>query len=370
VTRVLLAAVLAAAAAAGLLLVVTGGDDPGNGGRAAAVDERAPAGDGPAPPSVFVAPDGADDGDCTRAAPCRSLHRAYEEADPGDTVEVAGGRYPSQIIEAKPEMAPPHVLIREAPGERAILGDREATNACIGFEGSRFVTVEGFETPYTTVGGMRHQCGVTIGRGGARNVTLKDVDAGMIWVGADDVKVLGGDFGPAIDEVTKIEFGTGHQPRDVLIDGVVIHDQRSYRRHPECIALWGGRRVTIRDSHLYNCGTFHIFLVANQNTIADVLIEGNRFTQPDASLPTSNTIKVGDHGGVLENVVLRGNRVLHDEVYVLQGYGEGGKGDVRVVDNEVVEPIELGGGQDCMTDATHRPMPGVQYTCRGNRIAG
>jgi hypothetical protein len=322
-----------------------------------------------APPSVFVAVDGSDAGPCSRAAPCQSLERAYRVAAPGQTVEVAGGRYPSQMLRAKPGMAAPHVLIREAPGAQVVIGDAGETTECIGFEGAQYVTLEGFETPYTTVGGMSHQCGVSIGRDDAHHVTLVNLDVGMLWVGADHVQVLGGDYGPGIDENTKIEWGSGHEPRDVLIDGAVIHDQRTYLQHPECVALWGGTRVTIRNSWLYNCGTFHIFLVANgSNAISDVLIEGNTFTQPDPSVHTSNTIKVGDHGGVLNDIVIRGNRVPHDELYVLQGYGEGGTGDVHVLDNQVSEPIELGGGQDCMVDATYRPKPGVTYECRGNRI--
>ncbi len=322
-----------------------------------------------APPSVFVAAGGSDAAACTREAPCASFDRAYRVAKPGETVEVAGGRYPSQTINAKPGMAAPYVVFLEAPGERVIVGDEGETVECLEFEGAQYVTLEGFETPYTTVGGMLHQCGVSIGRSNAHHVTLVNIDAGMIWVGADNVQVLGGDYGPGIDENTKIEFATGHEPRDILIDGAVIHDQRSYQQHPECIALWGGTRVTIRNSHLYNCGVFHIFLVANGDyTISDVLIEGNTFTQPDSSVPTSSTVKVGDKGGVLRNIVLRGNHVPHDELYVLQGFGGGGTGDVHLIDNRVGEPIELGGGHNCMVNATYQPKAGVTYECRGNRL--
>jgi hypothetical protein len=317
---------------------------------------------------VFVAAFGSDANGCSAVAPCASFDRAFQVAKPGETVEVAGGSYPSQTIFAKAGMGPPHVVFKEAPGARVVLGDAGATVECIEFEGAQYVTLEGFETPYTTVGGMQHQCGVTIGRSDAHHVTLVNVDAGMVWIGADDVQLLGGDYGPGIDENTKIQFGSGHEPRVVLIDGAVIHDQRSYQDHPECIALWGGTRVTIRNSWLYNCGVFHIFLVANENTISDVLIEGNTFTQPDSSVPTSNTIKVGDHGGVLKNIVLRGNRVPHDEIYVLQGFGDGGTGDVHVIGNEVSEAVELGSGQNCMVDATYTPKPGVTYACRGNRL--
>ena len=58
------------------------------------------------------------------------------------------------------------------------------------FEGARYVTIRGFKTPYTRVGGLRHQCGVTIGRSNAHHVTLRNIDAGMIWFGADHVRGL------------------------------------------------------------------------------------------------------------------------------------------------------------------------------------
>jgi hypothetical protein len=334
-----------------------------------ATDACSSTGSPSAPPTVFVAPTGSDGSPCTKTAPCKSLDRAYHVAAPGETVEVAGGSYPSQTINAKAGAAPPHVLLRETPGARVVLGDEGATVGCLEFEGAQYVTVKGFETSYTTVGGQRHQCGVTIGRSDAHHVTLEDIDAGMIWFGADDVTVLGGDFGPGIDENTKIEFGTGHAPRNILIDGAVVHDQRRHQDHPECVALWGGSGITIRNSLFYNCEVFHLWIVANNETISDVLIEGNTFTQPDARLGIASTIKVGDHGGVLENVVLRGNRVLVDELYVLQGYGDGGVGDVHVLDNHVKEAIALGSGQSCMVDATYNPRPGVIYECRGNRLA-
>jgi hypothetical protein len=160
-----------------------------------------------------------------------------------------------------------------------------------------------------------------------------DVDAGMIWFGADDVTVLGGDFGPGIDENTKIEFATGHPPRNILIDGAVIHDTRIDDDHQECVALWGGSGVTIRNTHIYNCAVFHIWIDAEAgDTIRDVLIEGNLFTQPGPNPPSiGSTVKVGDHGGTLENIVLRGNRVLVDELFVVLGYDDGGSGDVHSV---------------------------------------
>jgi hypothetical protein len=319
-----------------------------------------------APRTLYVATDGSNAGPCTRPRPCRTFSRGYRLARPGDTVEVAAGEYPSQTIHGKGGARRPSVVIRKAPGARVVVGDEGATVECIEFEGAQYVTIRGFRTPYTRVGGLRHQCGVTIGRSNAHHVTLRNIDAGMIWFGADHVRVYGGDFGPGIDENTKIQYATDHPPHDILIDGAVIHHGLSHVQHPECVALWGGKRITIRNTLFYNCETFHLWIVANESTISDVLIEGNTFRQPNGSIHISNTIKVGDHGGVLDNIVLRRNRVIADELYVLQGYGDGGTGDIAIKGNRVREPIELGSGQNCMRDRTYRPRPGVVYRCKRN----
>ncbi|HEY7562164.1 MAG TPA: hypothetical protein VH650_08320 [Gaiellaceae bacterium] len=316
-----------------------------------------------------MSPTGSDAALCIEAAPCKSFNRAYQIARPGDVVDVAAGSYPSQILYRKANAGPPHVVIRPELGARVVVGDDGATVGCMGFEGATYVTVVGMETAYTTVGGRRHQCGISVGRGRAHDVTLVDIDAGMIWFGADDVTVRGGDFGPSVDENMKIEYGTGHAPRNITIDGAVVHDARSYEQHQECLALWGGRAITIRNSTFSNCETFHIWLEAAGGVISDVLIEGNTFTQPDSSLGIASTIKLGDHGGELRDVVLRNNRILVDDLYVYQGYGErDSTGSITIEDNEVANPISLESGDDCMADATYTPKPGVVYTCRGNRL--
>jgi hypothetical protein len=332
----------------------------------------------PCPPPVFegsgdlfVAPGGSNSSPCTQAAPCRSFDRAYQLAAPGDVVEVAGGRYRSQIFGPKPGTAAPDVRIVASAGQRVVVGDLGAEDGCLGFEGATYVSVDGVETSYTRVAGRLHQCGVSVGREHSHHVTLKDVDAGMIWVGADDVTVLGGDFGPAIDENTKIEWGSGHAPRNILIDGAVIHDARMVRQHQECLALWGGLDVTVRNTHFYNCAVFHVWINGSAGDVLEnITLEGNLFTQPGPNPPPiSSTIKVGDHGETLKNVVIRGNAVLADDIYVPIGYG-GGKGDVHLFDNEVIEGISLGGGQSCMRDAAYTPKPGVLYECGGNRLVG
>ncbi len=326
------------------------------------------------PADLFVSPSGADAGTCTEATPCRSFDRAYQVARPGDVVEVADGSYPSQTIAAKAEAGPKYVVIREAAGGRAIVGDRGATENCIAFEGAAYVLVAGFETPYVRVQGNPSQCGVSVGREGAHHVILLDLDVGGVWVGADDVRVFDSDIGPNVNEggtPTAISGDETDDSQRVLFEGNDFHDYTSVGdNHQQCFAAWSGRRITLRDNHFYNCETFHLWLVAESGyEISDYLIEGNTFTQPDSSIAISSTIKLGDHGGALENIVLQDNRVLTDELYVVQGHDEGGTGDIRILDNRVREGISLGGGQDCMGEATYDDA-GVVLECGGNRLVG
>lgn len=327
------------------------------------------------PADLFVSPSGSDDRACTKSAPCRSFDRAYQVARPGDVIEVAGGSYPSQTFTAKNGARRPFVVVREAVGERAIVGDRGATDNCIAFEGASYVLVAGFETPYVRVQGQPSQCGVSVGREGAHHLILLDLDVGGVWIGADDVRVIDSDIGPNVNQGGTPTAISGDETDDserILFEGNDFHDYTSVDDyHQQCFAAWSGRRITLRDNHFYNCETFHIWLVAeNGQTIADYLIEGNTFTQPDASIPISSTVKVGDHGGVLKHIVLRGNRVLTDEMYVLQGYDEGGRGGISIVDNKTTEPISLGTRENCMGDATYAPRPRLTYACRGNTLAG
>src|SRR4051794_36190345 len=51
-------------------------------------------------PQLYVAPGGADGGDCSAAEPCRQLERADALAVPGTTVNVAPGKYAPATLRA------------------------------------------------------------------------------------------------------------------------------------------------------------------------------------------------------------------------------------------------------------------------------
>jgi hypothetical protein len=271
---------------------------------------------------------------CTAAAPCGSFDVAYKKAAPGDVVEVANGNYASQTLTAKAGATAPNVVIR-GMGSSVVLGPTTQTKTqdCLGFSGASYVTVENVHTASTSIVNQQtdlyplnpvpHQCGVSVGRGGAHHITLKDVDAGKIWIAANDVQVIGGDYGPTGGVVSKLSETTNtsapqgtNQPTNVTIDGARFHDfRRTDEDHMECMFVAGAENATIRNSSFENCSVFHIYLssswAATQRT---GLIEGNTFTCGDQA--QSNAVKFSQHSVTFVDWTVRGNTFNCQETFV------------------------------------------------------
>jgi Right handed beta helix region len=208
------------------------------------------------------------------------------------------------------------------------------------------VTVEGMRmADLKPLGGFDRQGGVCICRG-SYDVTFRDLDAGYLYIAGDRATVLGGDYGPITEFVSKIEYGDDGPPQDVLIDGATFHDHRSFESHSECIAAYSGERVTIRRSRFDNCEPFGIFLSPSANEVATgYTIENNVFTNT-GHVPMSAHIKAGAEDGsdcsgltvrfntfFEDNVIseCRGEDIRwHSNVFELGGCGEVGRFDHNV----------------------------------------
>jgi Right handed beta helix region len=300
--------------------------------------------------TLYVAPAGDDDGDCRApASACRSFDRAYQVAALGDTVEVAAGRYESQpIFEVEgrtDEKDRPDVTFRPAQGAAVTLECWDDGSNCLAVE-AHHVTVEGMRmADLKPLGGLARQGGVCICRG-SYDVTFRSVDAGYLYIAGDRASVLGGDFGPITEFVSKIEYGDDGPPRDVLIDGAHFHDHRAHESHSECIAAYSGENVTIRNSTFDNCEPFGIFLSPSAGEVATgYTIENNVFTNT-GGVPMSAHIKAGAEDGsdcsrltvrfntfIDDNVIseCRGKDIRwHSNVFELGGCGEVGRFDHNV----------------------------------------
>jgi hypothetical protein len=269
--------------------------------------------------TLYVAPSGDDERDCrTRDAACLSFDRAYQAADLGDTVEVAAGKYGFQPIwemEGRTDARDrPDVTFRPAAGAKVTLRCWDDGSNCLGVE-AHHVTVEGMRTAnLKPLGGLPRQGGVCICRG-SYDVTFRDIDAGYLYIAGDRATVLGGDFGPITEFVSKIEYGDDGPSRDIMIDGARFHDHRAYESHSECIAAYSGVNVTIRNSTFDNCEPFGIFLAPGGGEVGSgYTIENNVFTNSDG-VPMSAHIKTRfERGADCSGLTVRFNTFLADNV--------------------------------------------------------
>jgi hypothetical protein len=261
------------------------------------------------PATRFVSADGSDSGDCSAQAPCRSFDRAYEVADPGEIVDVAGGSYPGQRIEYdSSKTSASDVYFRPVAGSFVnVAGNIDAYGSHVTFMAMQALDTE---IPYD---GPAEVSDVTFWGMDARNFTI---DSGT------QVSVIGGDYGPASSCGGSYGGGNngirmnrpGVMPSDILIWGVDVHDVQSYdlvQCHIECLIVGAGENITVRGSRFWNCSIFDIFLQPFNGSISDVTLENNWFatpTGPDGS-PNSGRAVEFSGGGPWRNLLIRHNSV-------------------------------------------------------------
>ena len=204
------------------------------------------------PATLFVSPSGSDGGLCTVVAPCASWGRAYGLAVPGSVVEVAGGRYPGQLLpfraalrDLSPGCAPASpgqcVLFRPAAGASVTVdGGLEVRGSSVWVKGS----VSGSGVPSrqrsfnlrvngyvdteakSAVDHPDHVIfegidAVNFGAFNVDTVTFKNMDVGPATVSSGCAIKQGPGF------ENKIGWGGGitYVPRNVTLDGLLIHNQ-------------------------------------------------------------------------------------------------------------------------------------------------
>ncbi len=204
-------------------------------------------------PVLFVSSSGSDGGLCSREVPCRSWDRAYGLARPGSVVEVAGGRYPGQVLRSRaglkdlsPGCAPGStsncVVFRPAVGEVVTLdGQLEVRGSSVWVQGSVLsggrlpsrersfnLRVNGYvDTEANSVADHPDHVifegidAVSFGAFNVDTVTFKDMDVGPATVTSGCVIKQGNGF------ENKIGWGGGvtYVPRQVTLDGLMIHNQ-------------------------------------------------------------------------------------------------------------------------------------------------
>jgi hypothetical protein len=233
-----------------------------------------PAAGGGKPAAVltrYVAP-GAR-GRCTRTSPCGSLATALKGARPGSVIQVAGGRYPEQVLKADGRRAgAAAVTIRPARGARARFAGLRC-GAWSGDVGPGALRITGVRFDNVLV----HRCD---------RLTLRDVEVhgGLYLEGSTRFSMIGGSVGPGTDFHPDVKAVYQSKPpivpRKILFDGVRFHDWtlRTPGEHIECLQISDVDGLTIRRSRFERCDTFDLHVEGTEaGPVRDVRIEDNDF---------------------------------------------------------------------------------------------
>ena len=253
---------------------------------------------------VYLSPTGSDTAACTAGAPCRSLSRGYQVAQPGQTVELAAGSYGDTSLPVdSSKTLTTDVIMRPAAGATATLSAELHVNAK--HVELRNLTFNGrldFDTS-------------------ADDVTIRDGSLStfmMMSSGAQapkNISIIGGEVGPSVNNNNLIASNgtsTTASPQNILIDDVDFHDftlSSGSTAHVECLQVWSADGLTIRNSRFRNCEVFDIFLQKLPGGAAptprNILIENNFM---DCCGSGFYAIRMGDHAGTSwSNVTIRNN---------------------------------------------------------------
>jgi hypothetical protein len=274
---------------------------------------------------VYVSPHGSDKAACTRAAPCKSFDRAYVVAKPGQTILLAAGTYPSQLVKVDPTKvkARSNVVFRPAPGATVtIAGELTMMGSHATFLGSA--------SPFDFK--LRKLTSVaTPGPTTSNHVDFVNLDGETFTIGPNDhITIKGGDWGPSVachargsktpkggwcpagsvyaksgndGSVGSYENGIGPDgtiknqwPHDIVIDGATIHDQNSLdlnKLHAGGLFIISGYDIAIRNSKFLRNVVYQLQVqdFTNKDCCGmsfgpahDVTIENNWFGQPVTGL--------------------------------------------------------------------------------------
>jgi hypothetical protein len=281
---------------------------------------------------VYVSPHGSDARPCTRAAPCKSFDRAYRVARPGDTIRLAGGTYPAQLVrvDVSKVSASRNVVFQPAPGATVkIAGELTMYGSHATFLGSG--NPSNFRLQKLT-------SVATAGKTTSNHVTFVNLDGETFTIGPNyAITIKGGDWGPSVacharnsktKRATWCPAGSPHArvgndgsqgsyengigpdgtiknqwPHDILLDGLTIHDQNSLdltEMHQGGLFIISGYGITIRNSKFLRNVVYQIQVQDFTNRaccgmsfgpLRNVVIENNWFGQPVTGLSDPG----GDH---------------------------------------------------------------------------
>ena len=294
-------------------------------------------------PLLHVSLSGSDTGRCTRAAPCRTLYRAYNLAQPGQIVHVNSGRYPGELIrDGLGRNSGPNIVIQAAPGAQV------SFRSTLWIDNARFLTLRNFTIePFDGFWPLDMRC--------VQNLTLENIRGGRRFLlsKGENVSIKGGwwgNYGTSGEQDIMLGGGgdscSPAQPegpsRNVTLDGVTIRDVfwnvswDSDESHPDCLQINHVTNLTIRNSRFVRCGQVFIGYYGDGD-LRGALIENNVFAKIGADAFYTTEINDSGKPGQCKNIVFRNNTYDNSGGNTIDGYGflyancRGGR--VRVVNN-------------------------------------
>ena len=213
----------------------------------------------------YVSSAGNDGSSCSSSTtPCGSINGAYQKAVGGDIIQLAGGTYGGQTLNAKSPTS--NIIVRPASGASVKLGSL-TINGATRLEINDLTTNEfkvNLNSNYVTL----------------RNVT---VNGGLFYLGGSNISMIGGSVGPGVDYHPQIAPSNGWQGQGInfLFDGVWFHDwtRTSDAVHTECLQVAGTTNMVIRNSKFSNCAVFDLSFTSYNNAgrVTNLLMENNFF---------------------------------------------------------------------------------------------
>ena len=227
--------------------------------------------------TFYLAPNGSDANDGSQRKPWLTFSHAYRAAQPGETVEIAGGTYGPQTIpvDSSKDGASNKVLIRPAPGASVSIKG-------LLIEGAS-VEIDDIATGSAVLNGRRDANDIVLRRDDIRG--LLDVVGSHRWL------VQGGSVHALIPVSTDPQIAS-YGPAintDGTIDGVHFYDWQDVGpgayHHIECLQVGSGVNLTIENNRFGpNCATHDLFMRSWGNSVnggpsplANVTVRGNDF---------------------------------------------------------------------------------------------
>ena len=284
-------------------------------------------------PALYIGPTGSD-ASCTRGsrAPCATMTRAFDLARCGDTVEIAGGRYPDQQVWGVPhlERCSTPVTFRPAAGARAVFPN-------IYLDGPDF---DSAPSNIAIVGVVVERRIEVIGA--SHDIRLEQIDGGSFTVrGPHRVQILDSDWGPCPSsgpsgcsgQQTFVDSNRteSQQTSQVLVRGNTFHDFDIITDgdHFECLFVTGGSSITIERNRFSDCETYDLLLaprdwanferlVVRQNWFGRTCCFGGLSAPPGTERSSAIAIIASPGSGGLRNATITANSFVVGQTMVIE----------------------------------------------------